>query len=91
MTQGGSLGLDEMGNDPRNGWDQGEMQMSLQKGSGETSGVSLEMEGVARTGFKKRQPQLIILKFYSQLGGKFFLPSWGVSMQPDHPIPSWGW
>lgn len=39
MTQGGSLGLDEMGNDSREaeGWDQGVMQMSLQKGSGETS------------------------------------------------------
>lgn len=38
MTQGGSLGLDEMGNDPRevDGWDQGAMQMSLQKGSGVT-------------------------------------------------------
>lgn len=33
MTQGGSLGLDEMGNEPRevDGWGQGDMQMSLGK------------------------------------------------------------
>lgn len=39
MTQGGSLGLDEMGNEPMeaDGWDQGEMQKSLRKGSGENS------------------------------------------------------
>lgn len=38
MTQRGSLGLDEMGNEPReaDGWDQGEMQMSLRKASGKT-------------------------------------------------------
>lgn len=39
MTQGESLGLDEMGNEPRevDGWGQGDMQMTLGKGSGETS------------------------------------------------------
>lgn len=39
MTHSGSLSLDEMGNEPReaDGWDQGEMQMSLQKGNGKIS------------------------------------------------------
>lgn len=37
-----------------------------------SAGVSLGTEGVARTGFKKRQRQLVILKFYSQLRGRFF-------------------